>query len=217
MLTPPLHALDARNLRPPDATPTDAPAYAGAPWYLQFTEQEVPLRSGRRKVCVIIKLYNETPGHANARDGSQYELADAITAAFGPVFAKDADRLNWEYDTENARRPWRKVCDMKTMSFGRWKFDALLPVGASKKQRSLNSWIPGGSTREFLGLAFDMSMRYLPIELAGKEYTWKEKNDGGNQEGTRVTWMLTEPEGGQRYLGGARRLLSGEPRGGGGY
>tara|TARA_B110000902_G_scaffold99209_1_gene117319 strand:- start:22 stop:663 length:642 start_codon:yes stop_codon:yes gene_type:complete len=213
MLTPPLHALDSRRLRPPEAAPTDAPAYTGEPWTVTFKEELImdAMRNGPR-VCIVITLNNRADGAANSTTNYQWSLAMSLTEKFGRAFARD-ERLEWTYDKEGSNHPWRHVCDQPTESYARWKFDARLPADQRKEQLGFNSWIPGRSTRDFLGLAFDMGLRLMPVTLAGREFTWMEKSGEGNQEGERVVWILTKPEGLQHLMGAGRRFLSG----GGGY
>lgn len=211
MQTPPLHALDVKRLTwvqhaPRRPAPTDGQPYEGEDWQLIFEERYYAGPVGPR-VCIEIKLRGKAPGQADATDGSQYKLMDAITAVFGPVFAA-AEDLQWQL-TSSA---WNVQCSDHSRSYADWKFNANLGAKA-RMDTGRNSYIPGGDTSVFLRLAFGRATRALPLELAGLEYTWKLDPNQPSQEGQRVVWLLTKPAGLQGFLAGARRsVLGGGPR-----
>lgn len=160
------------------------------------------------RVSIIIQLRNSAPGHADASDGSQYNLMDAVTEKFAPVFKQD-ERLMWQLEPS----AWKILCSEKTKSYAEWRFYADLNRSAYRSEdlARMPSLIPGGSTDEFLHLAFGAATRALPVELAGGEYTWKQDPDEPSKEGRRVVWLLSRPEGIQGALGSARRYLGGGP------
>lgn len=182
------------HVLPGHSAPVDAPAYTGAPWSLVFEER----RYGE-SVCVNIALRNRAPGHANARDGSQRTLMDALAQKFGAAFQNP-----WTLKYGG----WKTVCSSPKDSFGEWEYcateRALNEAMASVGQPSR---IPGGTTDAFLRLAFEAPVGAFPVELAGVEYTWKLDPSVPNQEGQRVSWLLAKPEGVQGFLGAARQVL----------
>jgi hypothetical protein len=185
--------------RPGHSAPVDAPAYTGAPWRLVFEEQQIERRDGEVDVCVGVTLSNQAPGYANARDGSQRALTDALSEKFAAAFEKP-----WELRDSG----WKTVCSDPTRSFGEWRFCATeRALNAAMEGVDQASRIPGGTTEAFLRLAFGVATRALPVELAGVEYTWKRDSSVPNQEGQRVSWLLTKPEGVQGVLGAARQML----------
>jgi hypothetical protein len=202
---PPLNRLAPHALRPSAPAPIDAPAYEGQPWSLVFEEQTLTRGPVGPRVCISIQLRNQARGHADATDGSQMKLMDALTKKFVPIFSADTN-TKWQLQS----KAWKILCSDKTQSFAEWKF--VTDVGMrSAKAEGRSSWIPGGATGEFLKLAFEATVGALPVELAGREYTWKQDPNQPSQEGARVVGLLAPAEGLESVLGGGRRLLKGRP------
>ena len=204
MQTPSLHALHPGRLGRPVA-PTAGQPYEGENWQLIFEESYLDAGPAGPRVCIEVTLRGQAPGQADATDGSQHELMDAITAKLGPVFAADASH-NWQL----ANSSWNVQCSDHSRSYASWKFFADLVKQRWDMVKA--SHIPGGDTSAFLRLAFGRATRALPLELAGLEYTWMQDPNQPSQEGQRVVWLLTKPSGVQGALGAARRYLGGGPR-----
>lgn len=214
MDTPSLHSLHPDRLRP---APTGTRAYTGAPWTLQFKEEALYSPTGAPRVCIEIKLMNNTdrgPGTgdrgANADDGSQIRLMDAITERFGPKFTTDRD---FEWVPESGGE-WHVLCSDHKQSYGYWKWYTDLDDGniqlAKDRTARNSSLIPGGSTFEFLKLAFDGWGLINVVELAGKHYQFSQPKGLPNQEGVWVVWQLGQPSGATEvarrgFLGGQWR------------
>lgn len=205
--TPSLHALHPERLRPPggaEPAPTDAPEYTGAPWTLIFEETGMTGPVGPR-ICIEIRLGNRARGYADASDGSQYKLLDALTDKFDAVFQAELE-LRWQ----QGERGWRVLCSDHTMSFGQWKYYADLGNRTLPSDRM--SWIPGLTSGEFLKRAFADRAPGGPITLAEQDYGWSQGN-GPQQQGSRTTWKLGEPKFLQSLVGNlVRRFMGNNPQ-----
>merc|ERR1739848_789016 len=136
----------------------------------------------------------------DAGDGSQHALMDALSKKFRVAFTKP-----WKLKYNG----WKTVCTSPTDSFGEWQYCATeLALDEATEGADQPSRIPGGTTEAFLRLAFGVATRAFPIELAGVEYTWKPDPSVPSQEGQRVTWLLTKPEGFQGLTGAVRGVFT---------
>lgn len=208
--TPSLHALAPHHLRRPAAT--DASPYEGHAWNLEFRES---LESGpigpRRYISILLK--NTGRGGANAIDGSQHALLQALTDKFVPVFRNDSD-FKWVVHTDGS---WNTNCTDKTHSFGHWRFYTDLMRDAAKATASDGrvSLIPGGTTFNYLKKAFDAPMGLVRVvELAGLDYQWLQNEGMTANEGAFVVWTLAQPSGKtdfvrRHFLGGGGAGLMG--------